>query len=317
MEYSFQPLDFSRSRTFPLAERRNKVSVDDFARISPGGGAMARFFAGLPDILAGRDFKELVRRMRSAATEKKVTLFTLGAHVIKCGLTPWLIELMERGLISAIALNGAGAIHDSELALIGETSEDVAAGIHDGTFGMWKETGELMGRACSLARREGTGLGESLGRLLVEEDAPFRRYSLLARGWERRIPVTVHVAFGGDIFHIHPGIDGASLGEATFRDFRLVCGVVSRVDAGSVIVNFGSAVVLPTVIEKAITVARNQGFPVEGFVGANFDFVRNYRANLNPVQRARDLGGVGLSFTGHHELMMPLLFSALLEEPPA
>jgi hypothetical protein len=314
MDYEFEPLDFSRSRTFPIGERVNKVRVGDFARVVHRGAPVTEWIEALPDILAGRDFRALVHHLERAIAARRVILFSLGAHVIKCGLAPWLIALMERRYVSGLALNGAGAIHDSEIALIGGTSEDVAAGIRDGNFGMWTETGALIEKACALALREGMGMGRALGKILVDERAPFLQYSILARGYELGIPVTVHVAFGGDIFHTHGCTDGGSLGAATFNDFRLICGIVARVGEGSVIINFGSAVVLPTVIEKAITVARNQGFPVEKFTGASFDFIRNYRSMLNPVQRAKDLGGTGLTITGHHELMIPLLCAALLKE---
>lgn len=313
MGYPFEPLDFSRTRTHSLAERPNKVRREDFARPHQPGSGFLTFLDSLPDILAGAQVKRIVEWWARAVRERKTILVTMGAHVIKVGLSPILIDLMERGAISALAFNGAGSVHDVELAMGGETSEDVAAGIKTGRFGMVTETGEFLHAGAALAARENIGLGEALGRLIHERDLPEKEISLLWQAWRRDIPVTVHVSYGSDIHHTHPDADGAATGLATFNDFRLLCGVVATLGPGSAAINIGSAVLLPVTIEKAFSVARNQGHQVEGFLGVNLDFIQHYRSNNNPVSRARELGGEGYSLTGHHELMIPLLAAALKE----
>lgn len=314
MPYRFAPLDFGQVRTYPLAERSNRVRVEDFARPVPPGSSLTTFLASLPDILAGQEFRKVVRAVAHAHRVGAPVLWAMGAHVIKVGLSPLLIDLMERGIITALALNGAGAIHDVELAMGGQTSENVSAGIRAGNFGMVTETGEFINAACDVALREGIGMGEALGRSLLASPLPRKSTSLLANGLRLGIPVTVHVAIGGDIHHTHPSTRGEALGAATFNDFRLLCGVMAHVREGSVVFNVGSAVVLPVVLEKAFAAARNLGHPVERFTGVTMDFIQHYRSNLNPVSRARDLDGQGIVLTGHHELMIPLLAAAVLEE---
>lgn len=313
MSYRFAPLDFGQVKTYPLAERTNKVRAEDFARPLPPGSSLADFMASLPDILVGRDFRAVVDAVANAHLRNKVVLWAMGAHVIKCGLSPLIIDLMDRGIISAIALNGAGAIHDVELSLAGQTSESVADGIKAGNFGMVTETGEFINAATATAHREKKGLGECLGRALIAADAPLLERSILAAGVRLGIPVTVHLAIGGDIHHTHPSTRGDAMGAATFEDLRLICGVMAHVGEGSVVLNVGSAVVLPVVLEKAFAAARNLGHPVEKFTGVTFDFIQHYRSSLNPVSRARELGGRGYTITGHHELMIPLLAAAVIE----
>lgn len=313
MPYPFEPLDFAQTRTFPLADRANKVDLGDFARPPREGATTSEFLAGLPNILAGGIVRRIAEWWAAAVRGRKVVLFTCGAHVLKVGLAPILVDLMDRGALSAVALNGAGAVHDVEFAMQGQSSEDVAAGIRTGRFGMVRETGEFLHRATARAAGEGIGLGESLGRQIEEEALPHRSISLLAQAWKRDVPVTIHVTPGSDIHHSHPQSSGPDLGAATFQDFRLLCGVVAALRPGAVVMNIGSAVVLPVTIEKAFAAARNQGHPVEGFLGVNLDFMQHYRANNNPVGRARELGGEGYSLTGHHEIMVPLLAAALVE----
>lgn len=317
MAYRFTPLDFRKVKTYPVAERANKVRAEDFARPLPPGSTLSQFVASLPDILVGRDFRAVVEALALAARHDKVVLWAMGAHVIKCGLSPIVIDLMERGVISALALNGAGAIHDVELALGGQTSENVADGIKAGNFGMVTETGEFINAATETAWREKKGLGEMLGRALLEASPPLLDRSILAAGVRLGIPVTVHIAFGGDIHHTHPSTRGDHTGAATFEDFRMICGVMAHVGEGSVVLNVGSAVVLPVVLEKAFAAARNLGHPVERFTGVTMDFIQHYRSNLNPVSRARELGGRGYAITGHHEIMIPLLAASVIDRMAA
>ncbi len=313
MEYPFKPLDFAQSTTYPLEQRPNKVKRSDFAQVHQGG-SLRDFLGRLPDILAAKSLKRIVEWWAQAVRTQKTVLITMGAHVIKVGLSPTLIDLMERRAISALAFNGAGSVHDVELALGGETSEDVAAGIKTGRFGMVAETGEFLHAAAERARSQDCGLGQALGELIEQRDLPKKKDSLLWQAWRRGIPITIHIAYGADIHHTHPQADGAATGLATFNDFRLLCGVVSTLSPGSVALNIGSAVQLPVTIEKAFNIARNHGHQVEGFLGVNLDFIQHYRSNNNPVSRARELGGEGYSITGHHEIMIPLIAGALIEE---
>lgn len=312
MSFEFKPLDFSNVNTYSIKTRKSKVTYKDFAGLYKKGGSFASFIDGIPGILAGKQIDEIVKALVYAYNEKRCIVFSMGAHVIKVGLSPIIIDLMKRGLINAIALNGAGSIHDAEIAMAGETSEDVAGGLKDGSFGMADETGKLLNDAANIAAKTDRGFGEVIGDKL--SGLPYEELSIIAQARKLGIPVTIHISIGSDIIHMHPEARGDFLGNASFNDFKLFCGIISRVTEGSVIVNIGSAVVLPTVIEKAIAVARNQGFPVTGFVGVNMDFNRHYRSNLNPVQRAKDLGGKGYYLIGHHELLVPLLAACIIEK---
>jgi len=310
---SFFPIDLSGVTTYPLSQRKNKVSIADFATPPKGNSVFTDFLDSLPNVLKAQDFRKLIKLMVSAHQKRKPVVTMMGGHVIKCGLSPVIISLMEKGIINAIALNGAGSIHDFEIALIGETSEDVAENIQNGTFGMSEETGRLMNEAIKNAAEKGYGMGEGLGRKLLELNPPYLEYSLLTASIRHEIPLTVHVAIGTDIIHQHPAADGAAIGQASFTDFRIFTSVVSELGDGGVLLNFGSAVLLPEVFLKALTIARNLGHNVVNFTTANFDMIQHYRPNENVVKRPTNMGGQGYAFTGHHEIMIPLLASAIIE----
>jgi hypothetical protein len=311
-----EPIDLSRVRTIPLRTRANKVAVDRFARPVRKGQSVTDFLAGLPTILAGDDFRAVVEAIVTARRNGWPVLAALGAHVIKCGLNPVLIDLMRRGVVTAIAMNGAGAIHDVELALIGETSEDVAAGLAAGTFGMVRETGELMHRAINrVLQQPERGMGALLGDALIEVQAPNQEYSLLVNARKLGLPFTVHVAVGTDIIHMHPAANGAALGQASFNDFRLFCGVVREL-SGGVYLNMGSAVIMPEVFLKAFTVAQNLGASLHDFVTVNLDMTAHYRPGENVVRRPPLVGGRGYTLLGRHELMIPLLAQAVVDAMP-
>jgi len=307
-----EPFDLSGLKTYALADRPSKVSVSDFAVPPRAGMTVRELLAGLPRQLAGADFPRLVDCIATAVRQDRPVLLGMGAHVIKVGLNPILIDLMERRLISGIALNGAGIVHDSEIALAGCTSEDVAAALGDGAFGAARETGEYINQAIVDGARRSIGIGQAVGEMLLARQAPHCHLSLLAQARRLDIPVTVHVAMGTDILHIHPAADGAAIGAAGHRDFRLFCTLVSGL-TGGVYLNFGSAVILPEVFLKALTAVRNLGHPVRNFTTANFDFIRHYRPTVNVVQRPTLEGGQGFHFAGHHEIMLPLLAAALLD----
>ncbi|MEK6968790.1 MAG: hypothetical protein AABX51_09285 [Nanoarchaeota archaeon] len=309
---SFSPIDLSKVKTYPLSQRKNKVSIKDFATPPKGNDVFMDFLDSLPNILAGQDFRKLIEHIVSAYNKGKPVVAMMGGHVIKCGLSPVIISLMEKGIINAIALNGAGSIHDFELALIGETSEDVAENIQNGTFGMSEETGWLMNEAIKDAAEKNCGMGEGLGRKLLELNPPYLEYSLLVASIRHEIPLTIHVAIGTDIIHQHPATDGAAIGQTSFTDFRTFVSVVSELGNGGVLLNLGSAVLLPEVFLKALTVARNLGHNVVNFTTANFDMIQHYRPNENVVKRPTNMGGQGYAFTGHHEIMIPLLANAII-----
>lgn len=309
-----EPVNLSRVRTIPLTVRANKVSLTKFAQPPRKGQSAAAFLAGLPHILAGDDFRSVVRAIADARRNGRPVILGFGAHVIKCGLTPVLIDLMRRGLVTALATNGSGAIHDFELALIGETSEDVAAGLKDGTFGMVKETGEQMHAAINrVLDRPAAGLGELFGEYLEETAAPNRDVSLAVAARRFGVPFTVHVAIGTDIIHMHPTADGAAIGRASFNDFKLFCGVVSGL-SGGVYLNVGSAVVMPEVFLKAFTVAQNLGADLSGYTTVNMDMISHYRSGENVVRRPAGVAGQGYTLIGRHEIMVPLLAQAVVEE---
>ncbi len=312
------PIDLSAVTTYPLQERINKVSIHNFATVPGPAVDLSPFLESLPRILKAPDFLALVDTIVAAHQQQKPVIVMMGGHVIKCGLSPLLIALAKRGVITGFAFNGASSIHDFEIALIGETSEDVGAYLQTGQFGMWEETGRLMNEAIQRAVDTGIGMGEALGKLLVEMDAPYTDYSLLAAGIRYDVPITVHVAIGTDIIHQHPAANGAAIGEASFTDFRLLTEMITRLEGGGVVLNFGSAVMLPEVFLKALTIARNLGHTVSHFTTANFDMQQQYRPVENVVKRPTEMGGHGYTFTGHHELMIPLwvqaIFSRLKDE---
>ncbi len=312
-DYTVTPLDFDGLHTYSVHDRHSKVTVEDFARPVRPGMRVRDLLTGLPAQLAGKDLPELVRRIAAAIRNRRPVLLGMGAHVIKVGLNPVLIDLMERGIISAIALNGAGIIHDTEIAMAGRTSEEVADVLGQGAFGAARETGEILNDAIRRGANQGIGMGEAVGNALLEHGFPHNDQSLLARARELNIPVTVHVAIGTDIIHIHPGADGAAIGRTSHHDFRLFCRLVSGLEDG-VYLNVGSAVLLPEVFLKALTVVRNLGHQVRHLTTANFDFIRHYRPATNVVHRPTLEGGRGYNFTGHHELMIPLLAAAVVDE---
>ncbi|MGX9725853.1 MAG: hypothetical protein ACTFAK_00615 [Candidatus Electronema sp. VV] len=307
------PLDFSGLNTYSLHERHSKVTVADFAQAVKPGMTVRELIVNLPKQLAGKDFPELVERIAAAVSNKRPVLVGMGAHVIKVGLAPILIDLMERGIISALALNGAGIIHDAEIAMVGRTSEEVANVLGAGAFGAARETGEVLNQAINQGAKEGIGLGEAVGNALLQQNFPFNGQSLLAQARRLGIPVTVHVAMGTDIIHIHPAADGAAIGQCSHHDFRVFCRLVSGLEGG-VYLNLGSAVLLPEVFLKALTVVRNLGHVAQRFTTANFDFIRAYRPATNVVHRPTLEGGKGFNFTGHHELMIPLLAAAIVDK---
>ena len=311
MQKNWKPLELDDITTYPLGDRENKVSIRDFA-VHPSGRELHEFLSNLPKILKAADFLEFVDLIVAAYRQEKPIIVMLGGHVIKCGLSPILIDLMERGIITAMAFNGATSIHDFEIALIGETSEDVGQYLQTGQFGMVEETGHLMNEAICAAADTGIGMGAGLGQKLIQLDAPYSNYSLLATSARLRVPITVHVAIGTDIIHQHPAADGAATGQTSFTDFRLLAAIVAELGNGGVVLNLGSAVILPEVFLKALTVARNLGNRVTHFTTANFDMVQHYRPLENVVRRPTDIGGKGYTFTGHHEIMIPLLAEAII-----
>ena len=312
---ALRPLALDGVRTYPLASRRSKVQHADFARPHRAGGSFAAFLAGLPRILGGSTLRALCDAIVEARAKGRPIVWGLGAHVIKVGLSPVLIDLMERGFVTGIALNGAGIVHDFELAVAGQTSEDVAAGLGRGAFGMARETGEELGRAVVEGDRDGLGLGASVGRYLAGRRPRPRhlKLSLLAAAHRLGLPATVHVAVGTDIVHVHPACDPAALGRSTHLDFRLLAAEVARLGGGGVYLNVGSAVVLPEVFLKALTLARNLGHRVTRFSTANLDFLQSYRPGVNVVERPVAGHGRGFRLTGHHEILVPLVAAALVE----
>jgi hypothetical protein len=310
--YKIKPLFPDKIRPVSLEERPSKVNWGDFAKVYPGSREINSFLDSWPNILAARDFKEFIHHLRVAFQKKKPIIFGCGAHVIKVGLNPVLINLMENGWLSALALNGAGIIHDFEVALSGKTSEDVAAQIKKGEFGTAEETGELLNQAIQEGVADKLGLGEAVGRHLSRLDLPYKEYSLLYQAYRLNIPVTVHASLGTDIIHFHPCVDGAAIGEASLRDFFLFSSLVSRLEGGGVFLNIGSAVILPEVFLKAVAYVRNRGFPLTKFFTAVFDFKMHYRPLENVVRRPLGEKSKGYYFIGHHEIMIPLLAAALL-----
>ncbi|MBU2489466.1 MAG: hypothetical protein KKA60_08755 [Proteobacteria bacterium] len=308
-----RPLSLSGLRTCSLADRQSKVSVDSFARPWGAGGTFSDFLDRLPGILAGNDVKEVVGAMARAAKGGRPVIFAMGAHVIKAGLSPVVIDLMERGVITAVAMNGAGIVHDSEVAMAGKTSEDVAAVLGTGDFGVARETGCFAAEAVRRAGEGSLGLGRAAGQLLLSGGHPHADKSILAAGARLGIPVTVHVALGTDIVHMHPDFDPAAAGAASHLDFRILAGAVARLEGG-VHINAGSAVILPEVFLKALSLARNLGHPVRRFTAVNLDFIRHYRPMTNVVSRPTAEGGRGIFLCGHHEILLPLIAAGVIEE---
>ena len=313
MPSKYPEIDLTNLKRTSIRERKSKVAVGDFAAPHQVGSNVSSFIESLPAVLAGNGIRTVIERIVRARAAGKPVVVAMGAHVIKCGLSPILIDLMRRGVITALAFNGAGAIHDSEIARFGATSEDVVDGMRTGTFGMASETAEFLNEGAAVARAEQLGFGEAMGRSLVEMDAPHRNVSLLAAAYECNVPLSVHVAIGCDIVHMHPGADGGAIGEASLRDFRILTQAMTHLGGGGVLLNLGSAVLLPEVALKAITSLINLGRDMSGMTGVNLDFVQHYRSNQQIVARVREIGGEGISLTGHHELMIPLIAAGVIE----
>jgi hypothetical protein len=311
MGFPYEEFDLSGVQTYPLKSRASKARVEDFARAAGSDATIGSFVDSLPDMLAAADFKTVVRAVVDAKRAGGI-VWGVGAHVIKTGLGPVLIDLMQRGFVSAIATNGAAVIHDFEVALAGSTSEDVDESLGPGRFGMADETGRLLNGAINAGVADGLGIGQAVSRFLQSKNPQFARASVLAEAARLEIPVTVHVAIGTDIIHMHPAASGHALGEGSLRDFRYFVSNVARLEHG-VYLNCGSAVVLPEVFLKAVALARNRGLALEGLTTVNLDFIRSYRPQTNVVTRPTAGGGRGFSLVGHHEIMIPLLAAAVLD----
>ena len=308
-------LDLSRVKTYPLRTRRSKVRTSHFGTPWQPGGTFARFLSSLPDVLAVQTLRGLAKAIARAHRRGRPVIFGLGAHPTKVGLNPILVDLMQRGIITAVAMSGAVVIHDFELAYLGQTSEDVEAEIDNGRFGMAEETGRMINEAVIQGAKKGQGIGEAVGRYMNRHAKVFcsLKTSLLAKAVSLDVPATVHVAIGTDIIHMHPIADGAALGAASLHDFRKLTAVVSGMEGG-VYVNVGSAVLLPEVFLKTVTLSRNLGRSLRNITTANLDFLNQYRPMTNVLKRPTQKGGIGYSLTGHHEIMIPLLAAAILEE---
>ena len=314
MKIPYEEFDLSGVKTHPLRSRQSKVSLAQFATPYKAGTGIEGLMRSLPGLLAAQDLREVVRAILAARASGKAIVWGLGAHVLKTGLSPILVDLMQRGFVSALATNGAGIIHDFEIALSGGTSEDVDATLGPGTFGMAEETGTQLNRAINEGVARGLGLGQSVGQYLDGLRPPFAQISIAAAAWRLQIPLTAHVAIGTDIIHMHPHASGAAIGEASLRDFKYFVSTVARLEGG-VYLNCGSAVVLPEVFLKAVAIARNDGRSLDGLTTVNLDFLRHYRPLTNVVTRPTAGTGKGYSLTGHHELLIPLLAAALIESP--
>ncbi|MBC8526331.1 MAG: hypothetical protein H8D22_05595 [Candidatus Cloacimonetes bacterium] len=308
----YKKINLDNIKTYSVKDRPSKVYIKDFMKIAKEVLTKG-FIDSLPNILAGKDFKEFLSHCENAVKNKKPIIVMLGGHVIKCGLSPIFIKAIEKGLIKTIAVNGSVCIHDFEIAYFGKTSEDVEAALKDGSFGMGEETGRIINKVIIEGYGSGLGYGEALGKHIYEEEPKYWKASLLARAYQHNIPVTVHVGIGTDITHQHKYANGEAIGGASFRDFKIFCNQIKELNNGGVLVNFGSAVILPEVFLKAVTIVRNLEYPLTNFYTAVFDMNLHYRPMTNVVQRPTANGGKGYYFVGHHEIMIPLFFWSLLE----
>lgn len=303
-------LDFEKLKVYPINDRKNLVKIEQFAKLVKPSNQFKEFFASLPDILCAADFNTVIKAIVKAHKEGRKVGLAIGAHVVKCGLAPIIIDLMERGIINCVSMNGSVAIHDYEISLIGETSEDVADGIDDGTFGMARETAAAFQIASNAGNKDEIGLGRAIGNNIIEYKNKFEKYSILAAGARLNIPITIHVAIGTDTIHMHPNISGSDLGGASHIDFKIITSFISRLERG-VWMNIGSAVIMPEVFLKAITTANNLGHKVRNFTAVNMDMIRQYRSETNVVKRPAKKG---FTIIGHHEIMVPLLYMGILSE---
>ncbi len=307
------PLDPNQVTYTPLKRKRHKVGMAAFSKPWKRGGRLIDFLEGLPAILAGKDLREVVERIARAVRQRRMVLLGMGAHPIKVGLNPFLIDWMERGILKGIAMNGACLIHDVEIAMAGHTSEEVEEELNRGTFGMVRETHETINHAIQEGVRRGWGIGQALGHRIMKGRYPYKRYSLLAAGERLGIPITVHIAIGTDINHMGPTADGAAIGQGSLQDFRTFASLVSQLEKG-IFINLGSAVILPEVFLKALALSRNLGHRVAEFTTVNMDFLHQYRPSVNVVRRPTLMGGKGYTLIGHHEIMFPLLAAAVIEK---
>jgi len=307
-------INLDKLTTYPISKRKCKVRHEDFAKPPSKGAKFSDFYKSLPNILTGADFKAIVDAIVLSRSKKKPVIFMMGGHVIKCGLNPVIIELMKRKVITAISLNGSGAIHDFEVALIGRTSEDVPDALENGSFGMAKETALYINGALEEAVEKDIGAGRAIAEVINDEKLPFRNQSLLYNAFKEGVLSTVHIAIGTDIIHQHPSFDAGSAGEASLRDFHNLIEEVAMLGDGGVALNIGSSVILPEVFLKAINVARNLGYKVKDFTACNFDMLQHYRPYQNVVTRPVKSGGKGYNIIGHHEIMIPLLAQSIIEK---
>ena len=312
-EDNVKPISLDGVATYPLASRPSKVALEDFAKLVDENSSLNDFLSSLPNILAVQNLRNLAAQIRRARELSKPIIWGIGGHVIKTGLAPILIDLMKRGFVTAIAANGSVLVHDAEIALVGSTSEDVDATLGEGVFGGADETGKLLNGAARAGASDGLGIGEAMGRALLALSPKHSDYSLLCAAYSAKVPFTAHVTIGGDIAHFHPNADGAVLGATSHTDFRLLAELVRRMNGGGVYLNIGSAVTLPEVFLKCVTLVRNLGHPLTDITTANFDFIQSYRPLTNVVRRPNANGaGRGYSITGHHELTIPLLAAELI-----
>jgi deoxyhypusine synthase len=304
--------DPSKIKTYSLKDRMSKVRIGELASPFPKGGGFHDFVGSLPRLLAAQQFRDVAAAVVRARKDRRPVMLGMGAHPIKVGLTPVIIDLMERGIVTSLHLNGAGIVHDFELAFIGQTSEDVDKEILTGAFGMAEETGGMINDAIKAGAEAGLGIGSAFGELVSKGEFPYKDKSLLAAARRLKVPVTVHVAIGTDIVHMHPSFDGKATGAAAQRDFHTFCSLVSDLEGG-VYINLGSAVLLPEIFLKAVTLCRNLGHPLRHFTTVNMDFIQHYRPLTNVVRRPTHGGGHGYALTGHHEIMFPLLAAAIID----
>ncbi len=305
-------IDRSKVRTVPARGRPSKVKTKQEVRPHRAGATLQEFLDGLPEILAAQDLRVAIDATAKAARRNKLILWGFGAHLIKVGLAPLVVDLMERGLVSGLMMNGAGCVHDLELAMMGRTSEEVGPALDDGSFGMARETGEALNDAINAGHVEGLGMGRAVGQHILDGRFPHKDRSVLATAARLEIPVTIHVAIGTDIHHMHPGASGEALGATSFRDFETLTGLVAALEGG-VLYNIGSAVILPEVFLKALSLARNLGHKVDKFTTVNLDFIRHYRPSVNVVDRPTRKGGRGLSIVGYHEILVPLIAAGVID----
>lgn len=313
LDMKYRHIDLSGLKTYSIKDRSSKVSVDKSAKPHKKGKPLREFVDSLPDFLAAKDLNAVVQAIVKAHKNKRPVILGMGAHSIKVGISPLIIDLMQKGVITAIATNGACIIHDFEIAYIGQTSEDVAKELCAGTFGMAKETGQMLNNAVNTGVKNGHGIGRSVGEFIERSDFAFKDKSIFRTAYALDMPATVHVAVGSDIIHMHPEADGGSIGQGSLRDFRLFTSVVADLEGG-VYINLGSAVVLPEVFLKALTIARNLGNKVEEFTTVNMDFIQHYRPRENVLRRPTMIKGQCFALTGHHEIMFPLLCAMVIEE---